>query len=134
MADMQAQLWKGSNFTIGHAMGAEPGTVIFHFTGPLTARDMYTSLTPAALRNLFELPAQVQTTVHIFDLTGVPYMDSSGLGLLVSHYARCKDRGIKLVLAGVSLRVLQLMQLTKVDALIPMAATVEEANHGHPAN
>jgi hypothetical protein len=38
------------------------------------------------------------------------------------------------VLPGVSPRVLQLFQLAKVDHLIPMAATVEEADAGQRAN
>jgi anti-anti-sigma factor len=35
-------------------------------------------------------------------------MDSAGLGLIVSHYVRFQGRGVRLVLAEVSLRVLQL--------------------------
>ena len=128
MGTVQGQVWRGSNFTIRRTIGGAPGTVIYRFSGPFTARDMHTSLTPAAWRNLFEPPAQEQMAKHIFDLTEVPYMDSTGLGLVVSHFARCKGRSVQLVLAGVSPRVLQLLQLTKTDNLIPMTATVEEAD------
>ena len=104
--------------------------MIFRFSGPFTARDMYNSLSPADLRNLLEPWANEHVEVHVFDLTDVPYMDSMGLGFIVTHFVRCKSRGMKLVLAGVSPRVLQLMQLTKTDTLIPMVATVEEVD-GH---
>ena len=63
----------------------------------------------------------------IFDLTRVPYMDSIGLGMMVSQHVRCKGKGIRMVAVGVNPRVLQLFKLTKLDTLIPMAATVEEA-------
>jgi anti-anti-sigma factor len=128
MGTMQGQVWKGSNFTIGQSTGAAPGTVIYRFSGPFTARDMYTSLTPAALQNLFEPQSQEPAKVHIFDLTEMPYMDSSGLGMVVRHFARCQSRGIRLVLVGVGEHVLQLLQMTKIDNLIPRAATIEEAN------
>lgn len=133
MGTVQGQLWRGSNFTIGQTAGEAPGTVIFRFAGPFTARDMYTSLTPAAVQRMFEPPAQEQRAVHIFDLTEVPYMDSAGLGMLVSHFAQCQSRGVTLVLAGTSPRVLQLFRMTKVGNLIPMAATVEEADRGQYA-
>jgi anti-anti-sigma factor len=89
---------------------------------------MYTSLTPAALQNLFEPQSPESAKVHIFDLTEMPYMDSSGLGMVVRHFARCQSRGIRLVLVGVGPHVLQLLQMTKIDNLIPRAATIEEAN------
>jgi anti-anti-sigma factor len=132
MATVQGQLWRGSNFTIGQTSGEAPGTVVFRFSGPFTARDMYTSLTPAAMQDLLEPPGQEQRSMHIFDLTEVPYMDSVGLGMLARYFARCQRRGVRLVLAGVSHRVLQLFQTTGLDNLFPMAATVEEAGGALP--
>jgi len=54
-------------------------------------------------------------------------MDSAGLGLIVSHYVRCQGKGVRLVAAGVSARVLQLFEMTTVDKFFPRVATVEEA-------
>jgi anti-anti-sigma factor len=130
MGTVQGQVWRGSNFTIGQTPSGAPGTMIFRFSGPFTARDMYNSLTPADLKNLFEPWAKEQVEVHIFDLTEVPYMDSMGLGFIVTHFVRCKDRGVRLVLAGATPRVLQLLQLTKTDNLFPIA-TIEEVNRRH---
>ena len=129
-----AQVWKSSKFTIERSQGRTPGTVIFRLSGPFTARDMYASLSPNVLRSTFEaegesdpqaLPVSLQ---HVLDLTDVPYMDSAGLGLIVSHYVRCQGRGVRLVLAGVSPRVLQLFEMTKVDKFFPRVTTVEEAD------
>ena len=129
-----AQVWKSSKFTIERTQGKTPGTVIFRLSGPFTARDMHGALSPNELRNTFEseedndphaLPIHA---LHILDLTEVPYMDSAGLGLIVSHYVRCQGRGVRLVAAGVSPRVLQLFEMTKVDEFFPRIATVEEAD------
>jgi anti-anti-sigma factor len=124
-----AQVWKSSKFTIERNQGKTPGTVIFRLSGPFTARDMHGALSPNALRNTFEAEdGNHPHALHILDLTEVPYMDSAGLGLIVSHYVRCHGRGVRLVAAGVSPRVLQLLEMTKVDGFIPRIGTVEEAD------
>ena len=90
---------------------------------------MYAALSPDALRNTFEAEAENDPhALHILDLAEVPYMDSAGLGLIVSHYVRCQARGVRLVMAGVSPRVLQLLEMTKVDKFLPRIAAVEEAD------
>ncbi|WP_263366655.1 STAS domain-containing protein [Edaphobacter bradus] len=124
-----SQIWKSTKFTIERSQGKVPGTVIFRLSGPFTARDMHGSLSPIALRNTFESEADGGSeAVHILDLTEVPYMDSAGLGMIVSHYVRCQSKGIRLFAAGVSPRILQLFQMTKTENLFPMIASVEEAD------
>jgi anti-anti-sigma factor len=54
-------------------------------------------------------------------------MDSSGMGAIINYFVRCQNNGAKLIVTGVSSRVLELFKLTRVDALIDQAATVEEA-------
>jgi anti-anti-sigma factor len=124
-----AQIWKSSKFTIERNQGRTPGTVIFRLSGPFTARDMHASLSPIALRNTFESEEEGgQDVLHILDLTEVPYMDSAGLGMIVSHYVRCQGRGVRLVAVGVSSRVVQLLELTKVDKFFPRFDSVEDAD------
>ena len=55
-------------------------------------------------------------------------MDSAGIGMIVSHYVRCKSKGIRMIAVGLSPRVLQLFEVTKMDSIIPRAATVDEAD------
>jgi len=130
MSEIQAQIWKGSDFCIDRIQGKNPRTVIFRFTGPFTARDMFTSVAPTAFHHIFDCeltPSDDSPLTNIFDLTGVPYMDSSGIGMLVSHYVRCRGKGVRLIAAGANPRVVQLFKLTRVDSFIPMVATVDEA-------
>ncbi len=73
MPAIQAQIWKGSTFTIERSEGKASGTVIFRLSGPFTARDMFSSLTPVALRNIFEFePADNPPSLNIFDLPLFP--------------------------------------------------------------
>ena len=122
MATIPAQIWKGASLTIDRAESETHGTV-FRFSGPFTAHGIYAALSPDALRNLFESPPRDGCPpVHIFDLTEVPYMDSLGLGMLASHYVRCQGNGIRLSITGVSPRVQELLKMTKMDTVLPIAA------------
>ena len=130
MTTPQAQVWKPTHFSIEQVPGKTDSTVIFRLNGPFTARDMYGSLTPDALQKVLSFessPGQPLPALNILDLTGVPYMDSLGLGMVVTHYVRCSNKGVKMIAAGLTPRVLELFRMTKVDGTIPLAATVDEA-------
>jgi anti-anti-sigma factor len=126
----QQETEQRARFTFERREGKTPGTVILRFRGPFTARDMYEFMAPVKLKTFLdsESTPETQTRVrNILDLSDVPYMDSTGLGVIVRHYARCKGQGIGVVVAGSSQRVLDLFRLTKVDGLVPLASSVEEA-------
>ena len=55
-------------------------------------------------------------------------MDSAGLGRIVRHYVQCRGKGVRVIIAGACPRVLEVFKMTKVDSIIPLAATVEEAD------
>ena len=125
MATDQAQVWKGSRFTIARDDSGAPATIRFRLSGPFTARDMFSSISPADFRTLL-LPetSQARSAAHVFDLTEVPYIDSLGLGMLISHYAHCQRNGISLVVTGAGPRVLELFRITKVEKILLPAAAV----------
>lgn len=81
---------------------------------------------------MFDLQLMLGTgeppAVNIFDLTNVPYMDSTGLGMVIRHYVRCQDKGVRFIAAGVNPRVLELFMLTNLDTVIPMTAAAEEGS------
>jgi anti-sigma B factor antagonist len=92
---------------------------------------MFGTLAPVALHNILSFestPSEKPPLLNILDLTDVPYMDSTGLGRIVSHYTHCCGKGIRMVVAGASPRVLELFKLTKVHSILPLAATLEEAD------
>jgi anti-sigma B factor antagonist len=63
----------------------------------------------------------------ILDFSGVPYLDSSGLGSLVSAYTSCQKAGRRVALTGVNQRVLKVFEITKVEPIFLMFPTVAEA-------
>lgn len=105
--------------TFDRCTGKLPGTRILVLNGPLT------------LRNMFELQGELridpQPALSILDLSGVPYMDSAGMGLVINHFVHCQNNGSKMVAVGVSPRVHELFKMTRVDSLVPQAPTVEAA-------
>ena len=77
MSDTQAQVWKGAALSVAREAGKIPGVVILHFSGPFTARDMFNTLTPDALDEMFDGEARVgekPTSLLVVDLSEVPYM------------------------------------------------------------
>jgi anti-anti-sigma factor len=125
----QTQISNRVPLTFEREVGEASGTVIFYFSGPFTARTVFECQSPDAVSKMFDLQLMLPTgeapTVNIFDLTDVPYMDSSGLGMVIRHYVRCQDKGVRFIVAGVSARVLELFKLTNVDTVIPMIAKIE---------
>jgi anti-sigma B factor antagonist len=73
------------------------------------------------------LRATPSPAVTILDFTGVPYLDSAGMGAVINQYVHCQRNHVKLFAAGVNNRALELFRLTKVDTLIPIFPHVEEA-------
>jgi anti-sigma B factor antagonist len=105
--------------TVNRREGSAPNTHIFTLSGPLT------------LRNMFEFQSELRNgtppALTIFDLAGVPYMDSAGMGLLMNHYVHCQTRGARFVVAAANARVMDLLKVTKVDTVLPLAPSVEDA-------
>jgi len=130
MAIARTELWKNQTFTIERIEGQAPATIIYQITGVFNARDMYGSMKQIQLGNIFDFKPEHgadMPTCHIFDLTSVPQMDSSGLGVLVSHFIACRAKSIRVIIVGASPNVKQLFKFTKVDTILPMSPTVEEA-------
>ena len=63
----------------------------------------------------------------VLDMTGVGFVDSSALRVLLRARQGLADDGVELVLAGVAPQVRRLFELTKTDGLLPMAPTVADA-------
>ena len=98
--------------------GKAEGTRVVRVTGPVL------------LNNFFALKSELESDhapITILDLSGVEYMDSAGMGAIINFYVSSQRRGNKLIASGVNSRVIELFKLTHVDSLIPLTATVEEA-------
>ena len=63
----------------------------------------------------------------IFDLSGVNYLDSSGIGILVMCHAKLKKAGGSLRLAGAQGMVRQIIEMTNVNKLVDLYVTASDA-------
>ncbi len=98
--------------------GSRDGIEILSLSGPFT------------LGNMFQLQRalqEIRPQYLIFDIAQVPYMDSAGLGLLVNAYVAAQKHSRKVVIAGATQRIMALFELTKVDSLLKVYPTVEDA-------
>jgi anti-sigma B factor antagonist len=59
------------------------------------------------------------------DLSGVEYISSAGIGMLVSMLKRCHQNGLDFALAGLNEEVRELFSLTRLDEVFPIAPDLE---------
>lgn len=86
--------------------GTREGQRILRLKGPLT------------MSNLFDFQSRVRadsSQTLILDRTGVPYVDSAGIGSLVGAYVTRQKDSRQLILVGVNERVRTTMQVTHVE-------------------
>ncbi len=85
---------------------------------------------PLTLSTLFHMQESLRHNPQpntIIDLSGVPYVDSAGLGALLSYHASCKRSGRNYVLAAMAPRVQTMFSASKVDRLVNIASTLADA-------
>jgi anti-sigma B factor antagonist len=63
----------------------------------------------------------------IVDLSGVSYMDSSGIATLVEALQLTRKHSGSLVIAGLSERVREVFELARLESVFQLAASVDEA-------
>jgi anti-sigma B factor antagonist len=83
-------------------------------------------------REVDVLIADRQTLV-IFDMTGVTHADSAAIGSIVRCLTKLKRAGGGLRIAGAQDMIDHSLKLTKVDRLIQMLPTVDQAASGFAA-
>ena len=108
-----------TTLTIDAVHGSAPGTMILRLAASIT------------LGNLPPLRAHLRSgeppRLTILDLTGVSFIDSSGMSEIINHEVYCRDKHVRLALTGVSARVLGILKITRLDEVLTLAATVEDA-------
>jgi anti-sigma B factor antagonist len=104
--------------TIEDIVGSSEGQRILRLKGPLL------------INNLFSFQEKVRSDTSrnlVLDFSGVPYIDSAGIGALVGAYVnRQKAAGRSLALVGVNDRVHTTMKITHIDHFFRFFSSVEE--------
>ena len=98
---------------------AFPAQEVLSLRGPLTASNAPT----------FQNAMRREDPAHtvILDLSDVPYIDSAGLGLLVSANVARQKAGRRMVLSGINPRVRRLFEITRINDLFLIFSSTQEA-------
>lgn len=81
----------------------------------------------AQLRAALLEACAVEAPCVVVDLSGVNFMDSSGIGVIVGALKRARERGGNLSLVGLQPRVRRIFEITGLLGALPFYATVDEA-------
>lgn len=94
---------------------------VVHAAGEL---DLHTA---PMLRAELEKAIKAGALLIVADLSGVDFMDSTGLSVIVATVAALREHGGELRVVSTSDRITRVFTLTGVDRQVGMFATVEEA-------
>ena len=84
-------------------------------------------LTMSTLFDFQDAVRQDRTKALLLDVSDVPYMDSAGLGSVISAFVSCQGTQRGFAMFGISDRIQALLDLTRVSDLMPCFASLEEA-------
>ena len=101
------------------------------FAGEITIVDLVGQIdlgsSPVLRKTLLE---SLKTTKHMaINLSGVSYIDSSGIASLVEVLKEAQDTKKRLVLFGLGGAVLQVLQLTRLTGVFEIVQTEEQVIH-----
>lgn len=98
--------------------GAKPDQRILRLKGPVVLATLFQFQSTLRARDARAL---------VLDFTGVPYMDSAGIGALVGAYVTHNKDGRSLALVGVNDRIHSALQVTRVEQFFRFFKTPAEA-------
>ena|ERR1700722_11966193 len=103
---------------IQRTSGSASDVTILTLIGPLTITTLFDFQT--AVR-------QPDLKSTIIDFSKVPYIDSAGLGIVLSHWAHTQRIGVKFATVGISERVQVLLEMTGVSKILPSYPSLADA-------
>jgi len=112
-------------------MPSEPLT-IEDIPGPKEGQRILRLSGPLVIATLFDFQAKVRADNSrslIIDFTSVPYVDSAGIGSLVGAYVTHQKDGRSLALVGVSDRIHNALQVTRVEHFFRFFNALSEAEN-----
>src|SRR5580704_10316408 len=79
------------------------------------------------VRHILETLTENQQPTVLIDMTGLEYIDSAGLGVLVAALKHVNDRGGALALVGLTSAVARVFRVTGLEKLFTICTDEEEA-------
>ena len=100
----------------------ESGTAVLTISGRLSMGGE-TERLDAAVKGLL----QKDQKKFVLDITTLEYLDSSGIGMVVSCLTNVRKAGGELCVVGANPRIKRIFSMTGVESMMPMFATLAEA-------
>jgi len=100
----------------------ESGIAVIAISGRL-AMGIETERLDATVKGLI----QKEQKHFIFDIAKLDYVDSSGIGMLVSCLTNVRKAGGELKVVGANPRIRRIFSMTGVDTMMPLFNTLDEA-------
>ncbi|MCP5145606.1 MAG: STAS domain-containing protein [Gammaproteobacteria bacterium] len=88
------------------------------------AGDVDLSCSPDARKAILRCLERSEHT--LVDMSGVTYIDSSGVASLVEGYQTAKKKSLRFGLLGVSEAAMSVLQLARLDKVFPIHATLQQ--------
>lgn len=110
-----------SKSTMTQSQTIDDGIVVF------VHGDIEVSQSPALRAELISLLNQHEPDRMIIDLSGVPYMDSSGVATMIEALQVQRRKGKKLFLCNLRTRVYSMFEIASLDRLFNIVDDVETA-------
>ncbi len=101
---------------------SEGNTVIIEFNGNLILSDL-----EKARKYVKDVVDGDDANLIIFDLTNVEFIDSAGIGFVVSVFKSVKTKNGKFALASLKSKPHEVFKLTRLDKIIPIYENAEAA-------
>jgi anti-sigma B factor antagonist len=107
-----------------HVHSIQPGATVIAISGDVTAA------CEQDLMLAHEKATDDGATVIVLDFTDMEYMNSGGIGMLVTLLVRGQRRQQRIAAVGLSEHYRQIFQLTRLDEVIELFDTAAEAVAG----
>jgi anti-sigma B factor antagonist len=95
-----------------HVRPADGGVAVIQLTGDVTAA------CESELMDAYREAGRAEIRGIVLDFTGLDYMNSSGIGLLVTLLVRARREGRQISAYGLSDHYRQIFELTRLDEVI----------------
>ncbi|MFN2520417.1 MAG: STAS domain-containing protein [Candidatus Limnocylindria bacterium] len=93
----------------------------------IDVRGDVTAASESALMDAYNRASGPRTGSVVLNFSGLDYMNSGGIGLLVTLLVRAKRQKQRLLASGLNQHYRQILELTRLDEAIEIFATEDEA-------
>ena len=104
-----------------HVRSADDGVAVIELSGDVTAA------CESELMDAYREAGRAEIRGIVLDFTGLDYMNSSGIGLLVTLLVRARREGRQISAYGLSDHYRQIFELTRLDEVISVHDDEERA-------